>query len=216
MNPLLRYPSYTSSFDALHSYIQRETRGDPGPSSRRAQESRLRLSIRSGRSNNLSNRSELDSLHDAPDFSPQPDPRRPFGAEQPRRTQPLGKVGSRNLPANTSSGAANQRTSGRAYPRQRFDPTSKNFYTPRPFPVGKAERLEPDPYDTSRQLREWIRAHPSPINHSSLQEAVHIVTSADKKAINAVVWNALLALIGREGSLERMWKLFNDVSRPYI
>ncbi len=45
-----------------------------------------------------------------------------------------------------------------------------------------------------------------------MDEAVGIVLGAEKGAVNAVVWNMLLGLIGREGSLERMWKLYNDVS----
>ncbi len=181
---------------------QREYPGDPGPSTRKTEELRVRSSIRSGRQGTtLNDRDILDGFLDA--SSPEPFRQRPYGAERPKL-----------LPGRAHRDAPSRQTFGqsrtRPQVRPRFDPTSKNFYNPRPLPPSTV--LEPNPYDTSRQLREWIRAHPSPINHSSMDEAVGIVLGAEKGAVNAVVWNMLLGLIGREGSLERMWKLYNDVS----
>ena len=180
---------------------QREYRGDPGPSSRKSQESRVRSSLRSGRdsgrqSTTLNDRGVLDALLDR---STRDAPRqRPFREERLIPSQ--GRAPRSVTPA--------QR--GRIRPR--FDPTSQGFYTPRSLPQKGADKLQPNPYDTARQLRAWINAHPPPINHSSLKEAIGIVMGAEKGAVNAVVWNALLGLVGRQGGMERMWKLYNDVS----
>jgi pentatricopeptide repeat protein len=176
-----------SSSSIASAFAQREYRGDPGPSSRKTEELRLRTSIRSGRKT-LNDRNVLDGLLDA--SAPEAHRQRPFGQERPRI-----------FPGRPSGGL-----------RPRFDSTSKGFYKPRPLPQAQFEKLQPNPYDTSRQLREWIKAHPIPINFSKLQDAVGIVLGAEKGAVNAVVWNTLLGLVGRQGSLERMWKLYNDVS----
>ena len=223
MIPAARLNVVTRPFSTTLNALALAQRGDPGPSSRKSAELLVRSSIRSGQeSTTLNGRDALDDLLDA--SAPPPPQQFPFSDvrslpsryrtphldERSAPSGPRSPLG--RSPQNRTAGSRNRPGIGRNAPRQRFDPTSQNFYIPRPPLPSAADKLLPNPYDTSRQLREWIRAHPLPINATSLQEAIGIVTNAEKGAVNAVVWNALLGLAGRQGGLEKMWKLYNDVS----
>jgi len=70
--------------------------------------------------------------------------------------------------------------------------------------------------DTSRELKAWIAKNKAPIGKSmksvQIEEAIGLLLATPREGVNAAVYNQLLALIGREGRMERMWRLFNDVS----
>jgi pentatricopeptide repeat protein len=49
------------------------------------------------------------------------------------------------------------------------------------------------------------------MSNQQVDAAMRIVEIAPRASVNAVVWNQLLAMLGREGRMEKMWKVYNDV-----
>lgn len=74
-----------------------------------------------------------------------------------------------------------------------------------------SQRSKDDPFTTSTELRDLVKASGTPMSNAQIETAINIVTSARKSAVNIIVWNHLLGILGREGRLEKMWKMFNDV-----
>jgi pentatricopeptide repeat protein len=70
--------------------------------------------------------------------------------------------------------------------------------------------------DVAREMKAWIaRNKPSagkPMSAIQIEEGVRLLVETPRESVNTVVYNQMLSLIGREGKLERMWRLFNDVS----
>lgn len=99
----------------------------------------------------------------------------------------------------------------------RFSQSTRNSSPRSPqFGLGShGNRKDGDPFATSRLLREHIQASPSPMSNTQIEAAERIIATAPKSAVNVVVWNQLLALLGREGRFEKMWKSFNDVSHLF-
>ena len=193
--------------------VEREYRGDPGPSTRRHELLRVGTMIRRGGSQGHGVLEKTRMINgDLREARRSRQISRGRPESQPGRGS---RSGERSRFGSTSQGRSLDATL-RSRPRARFDSISKGFYTPQPRTVSDAALLQSDPYDTSRQLRDWIKAHPSPINHNALKQAIEMVAGAEKGAVNSVVWNTLLALVGREGSLETMWKLYNVVGRWLI
>ena len=64
----------------------------------------------------------------------------------------------------------------------------------------------------SQQLKEFIRRHPHPMHPKDISQAVQLIRQAPMHQHNAVVWNQMIHLLGRESKMEYMWKTFNDVS----
>lgn len=96
-------------------------------------------------------------------------------------------------------------------------PTSK-----KPIDLEKRLRIRPgtSPYDASVHLNNYIRNARAP-KHSNeppdaeyLEVAEEILKTAPKESVNVAVWNVLLAGFAKERKYQRMFKAFNDVSRP--
>lgn len=74
---------------------------------------------------------------------------------------------------------------------------------------------EDDPYVLSASLKRYIdknitsTAVPNPKN---VGQAIAMIKTAPKASANVVVWNQLLGMLGKIGSMERMWSTYNDVS----
>lgn len=217
--PLQAQLSFTSV-----SRVYREYHGDPGPSTNQNQALRQQRGIRTS----ATTKSDTQQYgQDRPSRSP------PLGRSNGRndvhpdiRSTAQSKV-IPNHRLNTSdySPAIPQRylnaaKSNRKLPRRVFAGPSDRLIDPgaridtngrvrQPGPnLGQA----PDSYDTARALKIFMASNPSPMNDFQLNEAYKIVAFAPVAAQNAVVWNQLLALTGREGKMDRLWKTFNDVS----
>ena len=69
-----------------------------------------------------------------------------------------------------------------------------------------------DAYETSARVTEWIAKHKRPTD-GEIESLINLLTTAGRQRVNAVVWNQVLAFLGRQGKMERMWKAYQDVSR---
>jgi pentatricopeptide repeat protein len=94
-----------------------------------------------------------------------------------------------------------------------FRPQSTYGQSNTQLPRTWAPAAPTDPYATAFNLQRWIKFHPSPMSEHDVDKAYEMVVDARQEAVNAPVWNILLALLGREGKLDRMWKAFNEVGQ---
>lgn len=199
--------------------LSREYHGDPGPSSssfRQAEQRRFLRTVTDGRANGQ-RRTERDILPrrvSAPILSQGRE-----GYRHAARTT-LGAPGVFPLARRSGGPAPREGQRGRLFtpgpPNERGGSSraarSRSSSAPRGSRTSALRRAD-TPYDTSRQLRNWIDSHRSPVSEADLYEAGGIVMNAMSKAVNTPVWNQLLALYGRESSIEKLLRLFNDASR---
>lgn len=169
--------------------------GDPGPStlshSRKAR-SKFFEAVRSGRDKPIG---DAESLHKLFDSTRVASPRleRRFDRNGPmepgRPAEPQQRWGMRERGSRRGS-----------------DTKPVRYYKSEPV------ELSLDPYSTSRRLRRYMEAHPSPMSSEQLETATAIVVNAPKNAASAPTWNMLFGLLAREGRMNQAWTLYNKVS----
>ena len=68
----------------------------------------------------------------------------------------------------------------------------------------------------SNQIKEYLKHNPSPMKSGQIEKLVTLVKNAPPLAQNAVVWNQVLHVLGREEKHALMWRTFQDVGRRSV
>lgn len=184
--PVARIPIATTSYALARHYSD-----EPGPSTSRdgakTRKRQLRNTVVEHVGKNKAEGLSLDALQMLLDAPPSSNVSKQPAREPKIRTEAEGKELGTGVP------------DGRRRPRD-------DWVTRQ---TGKKDQT---PYDLSQKLHKWIDRHTTPLTPAQIDEVEGMVSTAPSPLVNAAVYNLVLALFGREGKYQRMWKLFNNVS----